>query len=313
MLENLVLSFNVVVPLFLEMLLGFFLRKVGLLDEKTTSALNKLIFKCFLSILIFHNIYQTKIDEIPNFSYILLALGMVIVVFIVLMIFVPMFEKDKRKCGVLIQAAFRSNFVLFGVPVAASLLGDEHTGTVSLLIAFLIPTFNILAVADLEFFRGNTMDIKKVLKGIITNPMIIASVAAILVNLSGFRFITSVETTISGVSKIATPLALIALGSEFKISAAKEYWRQLSAGLLLRLIVIPGIAVTFVALLGMRGELFVSLLVAFASPVSVSSYTMADMMDGDSVLASQLVFYSTGLSILTLFVFIFVTKTLGLF
>ncbi len=313
MVSNIVLSFNVVTPLFLEMLLGLFLRKVGLLSEETSASLNKLIFKCFLPILIFTNIYNSNVESMTDFTYITFGVVAVIIVFAVLMVVVPIFEKDKRKCGVIIQAGFRSNFVLFGIPVTSQLLGDDHIGPASLMIAILIPVFNILAVADLEFFRGKTMNIKNVLKGIVTNPLIIASVLGILVNLSGFRFISSVESTLTGVSRIATPLALIVLGSDFKIDAVKDYWKQLSAGLCLRLILVPAVTLSIAALMGIRGEHFVTLMTAFASPVAVNSYIMAEMMDGDSVLASQLVFYSTGLSILTLFFFIFVTKTLGMF
>ncbi len=313
MLANLILSFNVVVPLFLEMLLGYFLRRTGQLDEHTTSSLNRVIFKCFLPILIFYNIYQTDIEEITDLSYMLFALAGVFVSFLLLMIIIPRIERDKHKCGVLIQACFRSNFVLFGIPVATQLLGEEHTGSVSLLIAVLIPVFNILAVADLEYFRGQTIDLKKVLRGIISNPMIIGSVIGLAVNALGLPLPYSLESAVRSVSRIATPLALIALGADFRLDAIKTYGRQLAIGLSVRLLIIPAVVLTIAALCGFHGEKFVTLLVAFGSPVSVSSYTMALMMDGDGTLASQLVFYSTGFSIVTLFALIFVTKTMGMF
>lgn len=313
MFNNIIMSFNVVAPLFLQMVLGLFLRKIGLLDRHTTKSLNGLIFKVFLPVLIFNNIYTTQLEFISSFSYIAVTICGIIAVFIVLMIFVPLFEKDHRKCGVIIQAGFRSNFVLFGIPVATLLLGAEHTGCVSFLIAIVVPIFNILAVAELEFFRGNTIDIKKVLIGIIKNPLIIGSIVGIAVNISGLHFPTFINTAISDVSRIATPLALIGLGADFKISAAKEYWKQLITGVTLRLVIVPFIILTITAFLGIRGEEFVAVMIVFSSPVAVNSYIMAEMMDGDGVLAAQYVFYSTGLSIVSLFFIIFFTKTLGFF
>ncbi len=313
MFDNIIMSFNVVTPLFLQMVLGLFLRKIGLFDKHTTKSLNRLIFKVFLPVLIFNNIYTTQLEFISSFSYIAVTICGIISVFIILMILVPFFEKDRRKCGVIIQAGFRSNFVLFGIPVATLLLGPEHTGCVSFLIAIVVPIFNILAVAELEFFRGNTIDIKKVLCGIIKNPLIIGSIAGIAVNISGLHFPTFMNTTISDVSRIATPLALIGLGADFQISAAKEYWKQLIAGVTLRLVIVPFIILAITSFLGIRGEEFVAVMIVFSSPVAVNSYIMAEMMDGDGVLAAQYVFYSTGLSIVSLFFIIFFTKTLGFF
>lgn len=313
MVDNIMLSFNVVAPLFMEMLLGIFLRRIKLLDPHTIAAINKLIFKCFLPILIFYNIYNTKLEEIDSYSYMYLVIGGILIVFAVLMLLVPIFEKDRKKCGVIIQAGFRSNFVLFGIPVATLLLGEDHTGAVSLLIAVVIPLFNMLSVADLEYFRGQNINLKNVGIGIIKNPLIIASILGILVNLSRLQFITCVESTISGVSKIATPLALIALGAEFKLDAIKDYWKQLATGLVLRLLIVPMLMIVAASVLGIYGEEFVAILIVFSAPVAVNSYIMAEMMDGDGTLASQLVFYSTGLSILTMFILIFVTKTLGFY
>ncbi len=313
MIANLILAVNVVMPLFLEMLLGNFLKRMKLIDNKTAGAMNKLIFKCFLPILLFYNIYNTDLDQLSSPTYLLYGFVCAVSMFLILMILVPIFEKDRKKCGAMIQAGFRSNFVLFGLPLAISLVGDDHAGPVSLLIAVIVPTFNILAVITLERFRGQNVKVKNVLKGIATNPLVLASLSAILVKLIGIQFPSFLESTISGVSKIATPLALIVLGAEFRLDAIKEYWKHLIVAISTRLIIFPVIFLTIGAMLGFRGDQFVALMVMLSSPVAVSSYTMAESMDSDGVLASQVVFYSTAFSIVTLFCLIFVTKTLGMF
>ena len=55
------LSFQAVFPLLAFMLLGLFLRRENLLDERTASGLNKLVFRVFLPINIFQSVYSADI------------------------------------------------------------------------------------------------------------------------------------------------------------------------------------------------------------------------------------------------------------
>ena len=311
-MENLILSFNVVLPLFLCIALGYFLRCVHMLEEATQKNLNKLCFKVFLPIYVFNSIYTTNISAAFNLKLVVLTVGGVLGIFALLMVLIPRIEADNAKRGVMIQAIFRSNFVLFGLPVAVSLCGENNVGPTSLLIGFIVPMFNVLAVVCLETFRGGNPDIKKMLRGIATNPLIIGSVLGILMNALDVQLITGVQKGITDLGRIATPLALVSLGSSFQFRRIKGYIRQLIICISGKLIVCPLLMVGMAALLGFRGELLVPVLVVFASPVATSSYTMAEQMNGDGTLAASLVVLTTALSILTMFLFIFMLKQMGL-
>ena len=311
-MENLILSFNVVLPLFLCIALGYFLRCVHMLEEATQKNLNKLCFKVFLPIYVFNSIYTTNISAAFNLKLVVLTVGGVLGIFALLMVLIPRIEADNAKRGVMIQAIFRSNFVLFGLPVAVSLCGENNVGPTSLLIGFIVPMFNVLAVVCLETFRGGKPDIKKMLRGIATNPLIIGSVLGILMNALDVQLITGVQKGITDLGRIATPLALVSLGSSFQFRRIKGYIRQLIICISGKLIVCPLLMVGMAALLGFRGELLVPVLVVFASPVATSSYTMAEQMNGDGTLAASLVVLTTALSILTMFLFIFMLKQMGL-
>ena len=311
-MENLILSFNVVLPLFLSIALGYFLRCVHMLDEATQKSLNKLCFKVFLPIYVFNNIYTTDMAVAFNPGLTALAVGGILGVFIFLMIFIPRIEPDNAKRGVMIQAIFRSNFVLFGLPVAVSLCGEANIGPTSLLIGFVVPMFNILAVVCLETFRGGKPDVKKMLKGIAVNPLIIASVLGIVMNLAHVPLPSGVHKSITDLGKIATPLSLVALGGGFQFSRIQGYARQLIICVSGKLVISPLLMVALAAVLGFRGEMLVPVLALFGSPIAVSSYTMAEQMEGDGTLAASLVVLTTALSILTMFLFIFGLKQLGL-
>ena len=307
-MENLILSFNIVLPIFLILSLGYILKKLKILDELTTKNMNSVNFKLFLPLLLFYNVYKTDLSVVFNPKLLIFSIISVILVFLLLFIIIPLLEKDNRKRGVIIQGIFRSNFVIFGVPVCEALFGQNATGVASMLIAVVVPLFNFLAVICLEIYRGGNINFKKIIKGIITNPLIIASIIGLFFIYFKIKLPTPIEKTINDISKIATPLAFILLGSSFTFSAFSFYIKQLSITLLGKLIIVPGIVLYIAALLGFRNIELTCLLSVFASPTAVSSYTMAEQMDGDSILAGQIVVLTSIISIITVFLWIFILK-----
>ena len=228
------------------------------------------------------------------------------------MLVIPKIEKENSRRGVLIQAIFRSNFALFGLPLALSLCGTEKVGPTSILVGFTVPVFNILAVVSLESFRGGKPSVKKMVKGIATNPLIIASLLGILFNLSGFSLPSAVQKTVNDLGGVATPLSLVALGGSFTVAKVKEYKKQLTIGVLGRLVFFPLVMVTVGILLGFRNELLIPLLIMSGAPTAVSSFPMAQQMDGDGELAAGLVVFTSGGAILSMFMWIFVLKQMGM-
>ncbi|MEG1298146.1 MAG: AEC family transporter [Anaerovoracaceae bacterium] len=233
------LAFSVVCPLFLMMAFGYFLRRIGLFTEDFLRRLNKLCFSVFLPTILFINVYDSDFSVSFQPRLVLFALLCVIAMFAVLMLLVPRFEKNNLRRGVMIQGIFRSNYILFGLPVAASLFGASKTGTTAILIAFVIPLFNLLSVVALEIFRGGKANIKRILIGVITNPLIIGALAAFAFVLSGIRLPHILEQTVRDISKIATPLALIILGGSFTFSRLRPNLKHIVAAVSGRLVLIP--------------------------------------------------------------------------
>lgn len=311
-MENLILSFNVVLPLCLCIALGYFLYRINMIEEATQKSMNKLVFRVFLPIYVFNSIYTTDVAKVFDLRLVLLTVLGIVGIFAVLMVLIPRIEKDNAKRGVMVQAIFRSNYVLFGVPIAASLCGEANIGPTSLLVGFVVPIFNVLAVVCLETFRGGKPDYKKMLRGIATNPLIIGSVLGIVLNLFNVPLPTGVHKSVTDLGKIATPLSLVVLGAGFRFNAIRGYMRQIAICLTGKLILSPLITVAIGVLLGLRNEMLVPVLAVFGSPIAVSSYTMAEQMEGDGRLAASLVVLTSVCSIVTMFLFIFALKQLGL-
>ena len=311
-MENLILSFNIILPLFLCIALGYFLRRIKLLSDETVQALNKLTFKVFLPVYLFNNVYSTNLSQAWNGKLVLFSVLGVVGLFLLLLLVIPLLEQDPKKRGVMIQGIFRSNFALFGLPLAISLCGEEKSGPTALLVALIVPVYNVLAVLALEIYRGGKPNILKILKGIVTNPLIIASLIGVILNVLPFSLPESIVKACSDIGKVATPLSLVALGGSFVISEVRKNLRPLLIVLLGKLIISPLLLVAIAVLLGFRDETLVPVMIMFGAPIAVSSYPMAQQMDGDGELAGQLVVLSSALCILTIFLWIFALKQLGL-
>ena len=125
-MENFLLALNVVLPIFFIMTLGFLLKKVKMVDEHSLNIMNKLVFRVFMSTLLFLNVYNIgdlsalSMDNLKLLGYAFIIIF--VVLFIAWLIYMPK-VKDKRKLSVLIQGVYRGNFVLFGLAIVDSIYG----------------------------------------------------------------------------------------------------------------------------------------------------------------------------------------------
>ena len=312
-MDNIILAFGVVFPLMFMMAVGYCLRKMKITDEPSLNVMNKLVFRVFLPLLLFLNIYSLKPDEALNRENVILVVmtALCIIIAVILMHFLfKHLIKDKKKRSVIIQGIFRSNLVLFGIPIAISIYGEDHIGIVSLLAAFIVPLFNVLAVIVLEVYRGSKVKPKILLLGIIKNPLIVASAIAMLMlslkkTLPGY-----ILSPLDSLSKVATPLAFVVLGGTFQFNRLYGNFKYLVITVIGKLVLLPGIIFTIALLLGFHDEALVALLGAAASPTAVSSFNMAVEMEADGELAGQIVVITSIASILSIFLWVLFLKSI---
>ena len=302
-MENLIVSVNVVLPLFLMMALGYFLKAVRLYDDHVLNKMNNLVFKVFLPILLFVDLYSTDLESVFNPTLVLFAGGSVLAAFFLSMAYVCLTEKSNK---------IRSNFIIFGIPIARSIYGDNAASSAAILISIVIPLFNILTVTEMEIFRGGKVKIRSILKGIATNPLILSCAAGFLFLFLRIPIPEIVYGTLTDLSRVATPLALIILGGSIKFSKTMGYFKQIVTGLLGKLVVVPAIFLPIAAAIGFRGQDMAVLISLYCSPVAVSSFVMAQQMDSDGDLAGQFVVLGAALSVVTIFLWVFLFKNLGL-
>lgn len=305
-------SLSVVFPMFSLLALGYVLRLCGMFDDEFLKKLNNFCFKVFLTTILFQNIYQSDFQKDFSLPLLILAFASVLLSFLLPMLIVPRFERDPKRRGVEVQGIFRSNFILFGIPMCAALFGEDNLSVVSILIAFVVPLYNVLAVVSLSAFSDQKVSAKRVLLDIVKNPLIIASLVAFFVVATGIRLPSLLEKSVSDVAKVATPLSLIVLGGSFTFRGALRHRKPVLWSVVGRLILIPAIIIPITVALGFRDEALGAILAMSASPTAVSSFTMAQSMGADGELAGEIVVAGTAAAVLTIFLWVMLLKSFGM-
>ena len=105
--NNLIFSLNATIPIFLMMVLGFFLRRVQLLDDHTTQKLNQFAFKVLLPALLFMDLSTADFRSVWDTKFVLFCFCVTVMSIVIALLF-SLLHRDKAERG----ASQRSNGVL---------------------------------------------------------------------------------------------------------------------------------------------------------------------------------------------------------
>ncbi len=296
------------------MLLGCFFRKTKLLNEDFVKVCNKFNFKVTLPVLLFNDIAQKDIASDFDLKYVLFCAGATTAAFFGIWGLSKLFIKERSSRGAFVQASYRSSAAVLGAAFIQNIYGNS--GMAPLMIIGSVPLFNIYAVTVLTFegqsdLSEKTAGIKKAFFNILKNPIIIAIFLGIISSLLGIKYPVIIEKTLTNISALATPLALIAMGAGFKLSGTLKKIKLVSAASIIKLIVLPGIFLPIAAYSGYGGEKLTALIIMLGSPTTPSAYIMAENMGGDGELTSGTVMLTTLLSSVTLTFWIFLYRQIG--
>lgn len=328
-MESLLFAINAVSPIILTIAVGYLLKKANLFGLSLAKAMNKLVFRIFLPVMLFLNIYNINDIGTMDPGYIVYSVIAVLVIFALWIPAIVLFEKDNARRGVLLQTSFRSNYALIGIPLAQSLFGDAGAAIATVLSAAAIPLYNVLAVISLTVFRANgeKLSLKRIVLDVVKNPLIqgialglaVLGIRAVFSQLGvAFRLtnITPLFTVLHYLSNLATPLALLVLGAQFEFSSVSALKRQIVFGTLIRTVFVPifGIGTAYVFFSDVFGGAhFAAFVAMFTTPLAVSTVPMVQEMDGDVELAGQLVVWTTLVSAFSVFLISYVLKVGGVF
>ena len=313
-MENLIFSLNATIPIFLMMLLGMLFRKLGWMDEVFAAKMNKFVFLVPLPVLLFEQLATVDFSEVWDIKFILFCF-VVTAISITISTLISLLWKDRSIKGEFIQATYRSSAALLGIAFIQNIYGTA--GMAPLMIIGSVPLYNIMAVVVLSVFKpgNNSFDkalVKKTLKGIATNPIIIGIVAGFVWSALKLPMPSILHKTVSSIGATATPMGLMSMGATFEMKKATSKMKPTLVAVFMKLVGFCAIFLPMAAVLGFRNEELIAILVMLGSATTVSSFVMARSMGHEGTLSSGVIMMTTLLSAFTLTMWLDVLRSFGL-
>ena len=313
-MENLIFSLNATIPIFLMMLLGMLFRKLGWMDEVFAAKMNKFVFLVPLPVLLFEQLATVDFSEVWDIKFIIFCF-VVTAISITISTLISLLWKDRSIKGEFIQATYRSSAALLGIAFIQNIYGTA--GMAPLMIIGSVPLYNIMAVVVLSVFKpgNNSFDkvlVKKTLKGIATNPIIIGIVAGFVWSALKLPMPTILHKVVSNVGTTATPMGLMSMGATFELRKATSKMKPTIVAVFMKLVGFCAVFLPVAAVLGFRNEELIAILVMLGSATTVSSFVMARNMGHEGTLSSGVIMMTTLLSAFTLTMWLDVLRSFGL-
>ena len=313
-MENLIFSLNATIPIFLMMLLGMLFRKLGWMDEVFAAKMNKFVFLVPLPVLLFEQLATVDFSEVWDIKFILFCF-VVTAISITISTLISLLWKDRSVKGEFIQATYRSSAALLGIAFIQNIYGTA--GMAPLMIIGSVPLYNIMAVVVLSVFKpgNNSFDkalVKKTLKGIVTNPIIIGIVAGFVWSALKLSMPSILHKTVSSIGATATPMGLMSMGATFELRKATSKMKPTIVAVFMKLVGFCAVFLPVAAVLGFRNEELIAILVMLGSATTVSSFVMARNMGHEGTLSSGVIMMTTLLSAFTLTMWLDVLRSFGL-
>ena len=289
-------------------------RKLGWMDEVFAAKMNKFVFLVPLPVLLFEQLATVDFSEVWDIKFILFCF-VVTAISITISTLISLLWKDRSIKGEFIQATYRSSAALLGIAFIQNIYGT--VGMAPLMIIGSVPLYNVMAVVVLSFFKpgNNSFDkvlVKKTLKGIVTNPIIIGIVAGFVWSALKLPMPLILHKTVSSIGATATPMGLMSMGATFEMKRATSKMKPTLVAVFMKLVGFCAIFLPMAALLGFRNEELIAILVMLGSATTVSCFVMARNMGHEGTLSSGVIMMTTLLSAFTLTMWLDVLRSFGL-
>lgn len=315
-MADFIFSLNATLPIFLIMVLGWFLMRIGLFNKEFNKVADKYVFKVALPVLLFKDIATADIRSDFNLTFVLFCMITTTIMFLAIWGLSYIFIKDKTQVGAFAQASARGSAAVLGIAFINNIYGNS--GMAPLMIVSAVPLYNILSVIILTFSAdmgkgvNKGENIKKACLNVIKNPIIIGIFLGLPFSIFGISIPQIPLKAVTSIAQTATPIALLVVGAGFEGAKAIKKIKLTAIATFIKLVFLPLIFFPFAIAFGFRGSELVAILIMLGSPTTVTCYIMAKNMGNDEVLSSSVVVMATLLSSVTLTGWIFVLKVLGL-
>ena len=312
--QQLVFVGSITLPVFSLVFIGIWLKWRNKIDDDFTVKSSYIVFNLALPVLMFAAIVRTDITQIGNPRLIIFALAMALLSFAFLWFGSRTFIADRKNLGVFVQGCFRSNLGILGLAFCVTTFSQEGLAVGALLLAVITPLYNILSIYTLTHAASedSTLNGWLLLKGVITNPLIVAILLALPFAYWQVSLPDVIMRSIDYLAAMTLPLALICIGGSLSVQALKQTQRLSWAAVIIKLLLMPVVVAVLAYLIGFRGVELGCLILMFGSPTAAASFVMVRSIGGNHTLAANIIALTTLISLFSISIAIYLLKVFAL-
>jgi len=287
-------AFYAIIPVFIIILCGYLCRLYQFPGDSFWRGAEKITyFLLFPSLLI----SKMATADLSGIEFIKPILVIGLLYFIITIIFIlskPLLQLQKPQFTSVYQGGIRFNTYI-GLAVANSLYGSDGLVVAVIVVAIMIPIINIFCVLLLEFYsdktQGDTQ--KRIIKSLITNPLILGCVIGMGVNLSGLPVPAVIIEAFNIFSRAALPLGLLTVGAALVLNSIKKSIKPMLIATIAKFMILPAIAMGLCIVFSVEPMVRNVMLVFTVLPTATASYVLAKQLGGDYELMATIITVQT--------------------
>lgn len=285
-------------PIFAVVILGQFIYRYGFPGSAFWPLLDRLTYYILLPALLTSKIAAA---QLIGSGVLMMAITLVIATILVALILVLIqwsVHIDPKRFTSVFQGSIRPNTYV-ALATASALHQEQGLALTAIAIAGVVPLVNVLSVWVFTFYVPQSeRNWKRLFKNFLTNPLIIACLLGILVNLTGFPTVGIEFLNIF--SRAALPLGLLSVGAGLNYGAVRHSIHLMSFTASFKLLLLPSLVMLMCWLFQIRGMTQEIGLLYASVPGAISSYILARQLGGDSELMAGIITLETFLALFSI-------------
>mgnify|MGYP000046418316 CR=1 FL=1 len=305
-----------VLPVFLVIAIGAAARRFRFIGEPFIDTANTLVYYLLLPALLFYKIGTSNFREAFNAPLVIGGYAATVGTFLAAVFFSRTLGISPAERGSFVQGAFRANLAYVGLPIVLSAAGDIGLRKAGILLGFMVPLLNSLAVVALILPHGDgggraRKNARRIGAQLVTNPLILSSFLGIVWSMLKFPLPGLVDNTLEILSSATLPLSLLCLGGSFSFERARSGFRVAALAAGMKTLLLTAIAVALYRWMGLSGQDLRVGVIMMGCPTAVITYVMASQLNGDTDLAGTIIVLSTATSAVTISGWLYVLHVAG--
>jgi len=317
-LEYMTLSINTTMPFILLSVLGLLMKRRGMINDDFVKQGNKVIFNFGIPVTVFHHIRTADLSSVFDLPFLAFNSIWLIGFFLIVWFLACKLIKDKDSISSFVNSAYRSSLSVVAPPLLSLMFyydnyipGVMAKGILAMAVLLIISysTASVLfAVHDPKSKKNGALG---VILSVAKNPIVIGVLIGIAFNVLGWSLPTFAANTVTSLSRLVMPLAMICVGANLSFRKYDAKFKYVLISTFVKVVLMPISAVIVAYLFGFRGNDLTIIMILNALPMAVGAYVMQAELGGDSYIGATVLMLTMTLSAVTLTLYIFLFRVMG--